>query len=148
MAQTPRRTPPKRVAKTERPGHDVVIAQQADKFPSVGMTLPSYQYDPRDKRTRSSSQTVVKRGRWQRFKQKITLKRSVIVMALLVLLIGGFVAGKFAWNAHKIFGGNIFGVFSSTKLKGEDSGRVNILLAGNSADDAGHSGGQLPTPLC
>jgi LCP family protein required for cell wall assembly len=143
MAQTPRRTSPKRVAKSERPGHDVVIAQQADKFPSVGMTLPSYQYDPRDKRRRSGSQTVVKRGRWQRFRQKITLKRSVIVMALLVLLIGGFVAGKFAWNAHKIFGGNIFGVFSNTKLKGEDNGRVNILLAGNSADDAGHSGGQL-----
>jgi len=143
MAQTPRRTPPKRVAKSERPGHDVVIAQQADKFPSVGMTLPSYQYDPRDKRRRSGSQTVVKRSRWQRFRQKITLKRSIIVMALLVLLIGGFVAGKFAWNAHKIFGGNIFGVFSSTKLKGEDNGRVNILLAGNSADDAGHSGGLL-----
>jgi polyisoprenyl-teichoic acid--peptidoglycan teichoic acid transferase len=143
MAQTPRRTPPKKVAKSQRPGHDVVVAQQADKFPSVGMTLPSYHYDPTDKRRRSSGKTVVKRSRWQNFKQKVSLKRTVIVMALLVLLIGGFVFGKFAWNAHKIFGGNIFGVFSNTKLKGEDSGRVNILLAGNSADDAGHNGGQL-----
>lgn len=143
MAQTPRRTQPKSAAKSLRPGHDMVVAQQAGNFPSVGMTLPSYQYDPRDKRRRNTSQTVVKRSRWQRFKQGITLKRSVIAMTIIVLLIGGFVAGKFAYNAHKIFGGSIFGVFSSTKLKGEDSGRVNILLAGNSADDVGHSGGQL-----
>lgn len=143
MAQTPRRTPPKRAQNAYRPGQDAVTAKQASKFPGVGMTLPSYQYDPRDKRPRTGTQTVVKRGRWQRFKQKVTLKRTVLVMALLVILIGGFVAGKFAWNAHKVFGGSIFGVFSNTKLRGEDNGRVNILLAGNSADDAGHSGGQL-----
>jgi len=143
MPQTPRRTPPKKAAKSQRPGHDVVVAQQADKFPSVGMTLPSYQYDPRDKRRRSSAQTVVKKSRWQQFKSSVTLKHTVIVMALLVLLIGGFVAGKFALNAHRIFGGSIFGVFSSSKLKGEDTGRVNILIAGNSADDAGHNGGLL-----
>lgn len=107
------------------------------------MTLPSYQYDPRDKRRRAGTQTVVKQSRWQRFKQKVTLKRSIIAMAVAILLIGGFVFGKFAYNAHKVFGGSIFGVFSNTKLKGEDSGRVNILLAGNSADDAGHSGGLL-----
>lgn len=143
MAQTPRRTPAKRRASADRPGKDVVIARQADKFPSVGMTLPSYQYDPRDKRRRTSTQTVVKQSRWQRFKRKFTLKRTVLGMALIILLISAFVFGKFAYNAHKVFGGSIFGVFSSTKLKGEDSGRVNILLAGNSADDTGHSGGQL-----
>lgn len=143
MAQTPRRTPSKSAAKSVRPGHDVVAAQQAANFPGVGMTLPSYQYDPKDKGRRGGAQTVVKRSRWQRFKQGITLKRSVIVLTILVLLIGGFVAGKFLYNAHKIFGGSIFGIFSSTKLKGEDEGRVNILLAGNSSDDAGHNGAQL-----
>ena len=30
-----------------------------------------------------------------------------------------------------------------TPLKGEDTGRVNILIAGDSADDPGHSGAQL-----
>lgn len=108
------------------------------------MTLPSYQYDPRDQRRRSpGAKTVVKRGRWQRFRHGVTLKRVVVTMALLVLLIGGWVGGKFAYNAHKLFGGNIFGILSSSKLKGEDQGRVNILLAGNSADDPGHGGADL-----
>jgi LCP family protein required for cell wall assembly len=66
-----------------------------------------------------------------------------MVFGVLLMLIGGFLTAKFIWNAHKIFGGNIFGVLSTTRLKGEDVGRVNILLAGNSADDVGHNGGQL-----
>lgn len=144
MAQTPRRSPPNSSTGPGRPGQDVVTAQQAGQFPSVGMTLHSYKYDPTDKRRRSPGQNpVVKKGRWQRFKQKFTLKRTVIVLALLVLLIGGWVGGKLAWNAHKLFGGNIFSVFGSTKLRGESEGRVNILLAGNSADDVGHNGGNL-----
>ena len=127
-----------------RPGQDVVTAKQASQFPSVGMTLRSYQYDSSDKgRRRPAAKTVVKRGRWQRFKQKSSLKKTVITLVVMVLLVVGFVGGKFAWNAHKLFGGNIFGIFASTKLKGEDQGRVNILLAGNSADDAGHNGGRL-----
>lgn len=108
------------------------------------MTLPSYQYDPRDQRRRSpGARPIVRKGRWQRFKQGLTLKRVVVTLALLVLLIGGWVGGKFAYNAHKLFGGNIFSVLTSSKLKGEDVGRVNILLAGNSADDPGHNGADL-----
>jgi LCP family protein required for cell wall assembly len=126
-----------------KPGQDIIAARQASQFPSVGMTLRSYQYDSRDQRRRPAAKTIVKKSRWQRFKQKSTLKKTVIVLALMVLLIGGWVGGKFAWNAHKLFGGSIFGIFSSSKLKGEDQGRVNILLAGNSADDAGHNGGRL-----
>jgi LCP family protein required for cell wall assembly len=123
----------------------VTAKQQGNQFPSVGMTLRSYQYDSGDYHRRSGGRgaVVVNRGRWRRFWQKVTLKRTAITLALLVLLVGGWVGGKFAYNAHKLFGGNIFSVLTTTKLKGEDSGRVNILLAGNSADDAGHSGGSL-----
>src|SRR5262249_37027253 len=46
-------------------------------------------------------------------------------------------------NVQRVFGGNIFSVLTTTKLKGEDAGRVNILLAGNSADDPGHNGANL-----
>ncbi len=128
-----------------RPRQDAVMAkQQADKFPGLGMTLSNYKYDPRDHhRGVNTRPTVVKSSRWQRLRNKVTLKRSVIVMALLVLVIGGWVGGKFAYNTHKVFGGNILSVLNTTKLKGEENGRVNILLAGNSADDVGHSGGQL-----
>lgn len=135
-------TPPLRKAPV-RPGQDMyTVKKQAGRFPAVGMTLPTYQYDPRDRHKRAS-RTVVKRGRWQRFTSTFTVKRTVITLALLILLVGGWVGGKFLYNAHKLFGGNILSVLNSTKLKGEDEGRVNILLAGNSADDAGHNGAEL-----
>lgn len=50
---------------------------------------------------------------------------------------------KFGWNAARVFNGNLFSVFTTTRLKGEDQGRVNILLAGNSVDDVGHNGAEL-----
>jgi LCP family protein required for cell wall assembly len=55
----------------------------------------------------------------------------------------GWLGFKFLYNIAKTFHGGLFSVLSSTKLRGEDVGRVNILLAGNSADDVGHNGGQL-----
>lgn len=131
-------------AAKKRPSLDMVAAKQAKQFPGVGMTIPTYQYDPSDRSRRSpGATTIVKRTGWRRARQRITLKRIVVILALLVLIIGGWVGGKFAYNAHKLFGGNILSVFSSTKLKGEDRGRVNILLAGNSADDPGHDGANL-----
>jgi polyisoprenyl-teichoic acid--peptidoglycan teichoic acid transferase len=140
MLQTPRRSSSNSMPAGKRPGQDIVTAKEAARFPAVGMTLSSYQYDPSDKRKRlHGNKTVVKHGRWQRFKQKVTLKRAVITMAVLVALIGA----PIAYNLYKIFGASIFGIFNSTKLRGEDQGRVNILLAGNSADDAGHNGGEL-----
>ena len=70
-------------------------------------------------------------------------KRTSIVTVVLIVLVGGWLGFKFARNTTKVFKGNIFGIFKTTKLKGEDKGRVTILLAGNSADDPGHSGANL-----
>lgn len=86
---------------------------------------------------------VVKHGRWQRFRAWVSWKKAAMILLVLVLIVFGWVGGKFLYNFSKVFGGNIFGVLSSTKLKGEDVGRVNILLAGNSSDDVGHQGGDL-----
>jgi len=103
-----------------------------DRFPEVGKTLSSYRYDafqntpPRRKRRR----------RW-------TKKKIAIILLLPFILIGLWLGIKFAYNASKIFNGNLFGVFSTTRLRGEDEGRVNILVAGNSADDIGHNGATL-----
>ena len=143
MAQKPPRIPVTVPAGKIQPGQDIAtFKNQGAKFPAVGMTLPSYQYDPKD-RHKTIGPTVVKSGRWQRFKSKITRKRVIITVLLLFLLVGAFLGGKFIYNAQKIFGGNVFSVLQSTKLDGEDVGRVNILLAGNSADDKGHAGGDL-----
>jgi LCP family protein required for cell wall assembly len=128
-----------------RPGQDVVVAKRAKNFPSVGMSIPSYQPGQPLPHTLERPDAA-KSSRWSHFakmRQAITLKRSVITLFVVILLIGGFLSYKFIYNAHKVFGGNIFSVLSSTKLKGEDNGRVNILLAGNSADDPGHDGADL-----
>ncbi len=145
MPPKPQRIPVNIRSARPRPVQDVAMAKkQAAQFPAVGMTLRNYQYDPRDQRRRSAgSPNVVKQSWRQRLRHRLTLKRTVITLAIIVLAVGGWVGGKFAYNAHKLFGGNLLSVLTTTKLKGEGNGRVNILLAGNSADDAGHSGGDL-----
>jgi LCP family protein required for cell wall assembly len=79
-------------------------------------------------------------------------KRHKIITAVLAILLLGFGVGSWygaqiIGNLDKVFHGNVFtdakALFSQTKLKGEDQGRVNILLAGDSADDPNHGGAQL-----
>jgi LCP family protein required for cell wall assembly len=76
-------------------------------------------------------------------KWRSILKRTILVLVMLFVIVGGFLGYKFSHNITKVFHGNIFGIFRTTKLKGEDQGRVTILLAGNSADDPGHDGANL-----
>ncbi|MET1032936.1 MAG: LCP family protein [Candidatus Saccharimonadales bacterium] len=83
-------------------------------------------------------------GEPQKPKWKRVLKKIIIVLAIILALTGLWVGWKLVANWVKIFGWKgITGVFNSTTLKGEDEGRVNILLAGNSADDPGHGGADL-----
>lgn len=77
-------------------------------------------------------------------RRRIFTKMHVIAgILLLILLSGGWFATKALSNVAKIFHGNVFSILTTTKLKGEDVGRVNILVAGNSADDPGHDGANL-----
>lgn len=75
--------------------------------------------------------------------------RKTIISLLIFLLIagmgyGGWVGYKIADNAVRVFGwGGLFSLFFPSHLKGENTGRVNILIAGNSADDPGHQGATL-----
>ncbi|HSW79842.1 MAG TPA: LCP family protein [Candidatus Saccharimonadales bacterium] len=100
-------------------------------------TLPNQSYEQRPSSRRPMQPKPKKQGkpRWKRI-----LRTIAIILIILVVTIGGFLGYKavrdFGWS-------NLYGLFHHTKLKGEDVGRVNILLAGNSADDPGHNGGQL-----
>lgn len=77
-------------------------------------------------------------------RRKKVIKRVVIILVILLALTGLWLGVKFASNIIKVFGwGGIKDIFHSEKLRGEDEGRVNILLAGNSADDPGHGGAEL-----
>ena len=83
--------------------------------------------------------------------RKLVIRRVIAgflaVFFLISVTTGGFLGWKFIANAQKALGGsiasNIGSIFDTKRLKGESNGRVNILLAGNSADDPGHAGAQL-----
>jgi LCP family protein required for cell wall assembly len=106
-------------------------------FPDVGRTLSTYKYDaftqaPPKQKTKKSG-----------FIHRWSKKKIALFILLPFVIIGVWMGIKFGYNAAKIFKGNVFSVLTTTKLKGEDTGRVNILIAGNSADDIGHNGGNL-----
>lgn len=96
----------------------------------------------------SSSNTAAKplalpartRRRWR---LRLTKKRVILTTLLLLVLVGGWFGFRIINNIQNIFHSPIISIFTTTKLKGEDVGRVNILLAGNSADDPGHDGANL-----
>lgn len=127
------------------PIQDVIVRKQATNFPNIGMTLSSYKTAPSvpPKLLKMTNPLPHRPRRFKRLFKTITIKRVLICLLLIGLLTGGWVGGKFLYNTHKLFGGSIFSVLKTTKLKGETTGRVNILLAGNSSDDVGHDGANL-----
>lgn len=87
-----------------------------------------------------------KRKPWSTRKRAFILSGASVF--LLVFLAGGWLSFKLLRNSSKVFGGSLRNsliglVDTSTRLKGEDTGRVNILLAGDSSDDPGHGGAAL-----
>jgi LCP family protein required for cell wall assembly len=109
--------------------------------PFLGTTISSYK-----------SVSFNKNGTKSKIKPKKTLKqkiikRSVITMAALLIGVGVFVGMRGLSTIDKVFHGNVLSdvtaAFNDKPLKGENGGRVNILLAGDSADQAGHGGANL-----
>lgn len=119
------------------------LQAQADAFPPIGTTLPHPYYQPAYAAASHATPVVVpkKRG-W-----KVWVKRIFLTILTIALLAGIFVGAKFLINAGRAFDGNLFGLLQNDELKGESEGRVNILIAGNSADDPGHGGAQLTDSL-
>jgi LCP family protein required for cell wall assembly len=77
---------------------------------------------------------------------KRVVKRSAALLGVLVLLAGGWFGFKFYRDIARLTGNSnplsLLSVFRPVPLQNEN-GRVNILLAANSADDPGHNGGNL-----
>ena len=119
----------------------------------------SVDVDIEDDNLEFGSESSLKQYKWWQFKKKRAekkrikeekrskkhkiIKRIAIILVIVGLLVGGFLGWKVLKNTSKIFNGNVLGFFDSTKLKGEENGRVNILLAGTSEDDPGHDGAKL-----
>lgn len=114
------------------------IQAEVAAFPPIGTTLPSPMYY-QSARPNMATPVVVPR----RSGPRLWFKRFMIGLLVLALLAVGFVGVKFLINASKSFDGSLFGFLRQEKLRGEDQGRVNILIAGNSADDEDHNGAEL-----
>lgn len=139
------------------------LINRVNQIPSIPTTVNAMQigrqpYRPaaqQPKKAAISRRSLASRLRhpFQRVgpKKKLTKKRLVIRSALITLAlllgVGGFLGIKALHTLDKVFHGNIFSdvtaAFNSTPLKGESTGRVNILLAGDSADQPGHGGADL-----
>jgi LCP family protein required for cell wall assembly len=94
-----------------------------------------------------SPETMPKKGRQKKaHKKRWTKKRVFACLGVLVLVIGLWFGFKFYRDIAKITGNknplSLLGVFHPVPLKNQD-GRVNILVAANSADDPGHNGANL-----
>lgn len=107
------------------------------------LTRKEIKYAPDgSKRPRKERRKLKKEARkagpaWKRW-----LRRFFILLIIIALAVGAWVGWKAYSNSRKL-GTDIWSLFDNSRLKGEDRGHVNILIAGNSADDPGHGGGEL-----
>lgn len=88
------------------------------------------------------AQPTTKKRNW-----RTLTKRGALVVLALFVLSGGWLGWKVYRNTAKVFGNNnplhVLSAFKPVPLKGEDKGRVTLLLAGNSADRSDGGGGAL-----
>jgi LCP family protein required for cell wall assembly len=112
-----------------------------DNLLNLNRSLPNYAYHPANGRGRTKQPEVAPKPR-RPWKKIILWFVSIILIGALIA--GGWVAWKVLRNQLKIFGwGGITSLFNQEKLNGENTGHVNILLAGNSSDDPNHGGANL-----
>jgi LCP family protein required for cell wall assembly len=93
--------------------------------------------------------TGKKSGRPKPARKKLTrkqlIKRIAIVLAIILVAVGGYFAYKILTTSGKIFQGNpIAAIFEQAKpLKEDANGQSNIVIFGTSEDDPGHPGADL-----
>lgn len=108
----------------------------------LNLTIPGYVVGAEGRNKKLLEETTKK----PRNIKKI-LKRSILSLLVLMIASGAYFGIKDLGVIDKVFHGNILSDIEAflhpVKLKGESSGRVNILLAGDSSDQPGHGGAEL-----
>lgn len=139
-------------AKTHQASRDVWSDEDAiDVSESVPVDYATRQTPSRSSRSSGAQpkwwqlaeKRRLKKGKPPSTKRQKIIKRSAMVLAAIVFVIGALLVVKLVLASAKVFNGNVLGFFDSTKLRGEDEGRVNILVAGTSEDDIDHDGADL-----
>ena len=123
--------------------------------PSKAEPKPDFLYDPDEHQAKSSETSLAseldpmnntkdsnmenpKKDPLKKAKRKKKIKKGIFLVLIFIILVTGGIFGYLFLKAGKI-STNPFKF--NTKLKGEDRGRVNILLTG--VGDAGHDGETL-----
>lgn len=107
------------------------------------------QIDDPDKTLQAPKKRWFRFGRKQRQSKKALSKKRRIIkwvligLAVIVLIIGGWLAYKAIVAGNNIFKGNILGLIQNQPLKEDANGRSNILVLGTSDDDPDHPGAYL-----
>ncbi|HSW78439.1 MAG TPA: LCP family protein, partial [Candidatus Babeliales bacterium] len=91
-------------------------------------------------------------GKYDLDKKPSRWRRTASLLLLSVFLFGLFIV---FWDVRnissaekKMFGtGNVLELINASSLKGEERGRINLLLVGYSVDDPGHQGASLTDSL-
>jgi len=141
-----------------KPAPEKVVEQRPSPQPQL---TPAAPLEPAENETPSFLHTTLpdltklpdekpaktKKIRKVRSKKRRIVKWAALTAVLAILGTGGFIGGPALNSINKVFHGNVISdvtaAFDSTPLKGESTGRVNILLAGDSVDDPNHDGADL-----
>jgi len=71
---------------------------------------------------------------FEQFKKRRLIRRIVLIILIPLLIFLGFQAWRLYNNLSRVVGGDIFGLFTKTRLKQDDNGRTNVLIFGTSPD--------------
>ena len=122
--------PPKMVKANDATG-------RADNY-QVSRSLPDLRSGPRPVRAQAGVKPSKQRhGGWKKI-----FKRFFLLLVIIFIGVGAWLGYGAFRNSNKL-GTSVFSFFDNSKLKGEDRGRINILLTGVSTDDPGHQGADL-----
>ena len=137
-------TQPRRTAPTIQPLQSSAREPSLHQTSILHMTLPGGALETDKKLRKKKSKHQKQLTKWGKIR-KWSL-RSGIVVAALVILLGGFLFTKGFFKINKVFkgGGSAAALQDNVKpalLKGEGDGRINVLLLGRGGD--GHDGPDL-----
>lgn len=95
------------------------------------------------RKRRAQKRRDKKAGKKPKSKARRIIKWVLLVLLILFLAAGGYLAFKAINASDSIFKGNILGLTKTDPLKQDENGRSNFLILGTSEDDPGHQGANL-----
>jgi LCP family protein required for cell wall assembly len=139
--------PPVKSADTTPPPTQPKLTLHSDNPSLLNTTLVPRSFQPVEDPRRKNGKRPKHRAGWSGWSRKRKIVTSTLALLLIGFSLGGWYGARLIGNLDKAFHGNVFSdaqaLFSQVKLNGETQGRVNILIAGDSADDPGHAGADL-----